>query len=281
VELIKVDSSMEVEEVCKLMKDKNILSVPVYDSVQRRFVGQIDILEIMRFTALEFFGDNIFKDDFFTNFQYKKGTAGLLCNVPRCKYITVLDGQDTLETAMKTLNQQKRSAMVLLKRENTSTYEYKLLSQMDIVRFLFKKIDKTGCNVTIQDLEIAGNSVVSISSKEQAVNGFQKMYKDQIGAVAIVDDRSGKLVANLSASDLRGISYQTIAGVKLPVLDFLEMMTGKKVSKPIFCMPNDLLLDVLSKIILHNIHRVWVTDTERKPIGVVTLTDIINAVLRL
>jgi hypothetical protein len=60
----------------------------------------------MRFTALEFFGDNIFKDDFFTNFEYKKGTAGLLCNVPRCKQMLVLDAQDTVESAMKSFSQQ-------------------------------------------------------------------------------------------------------------------------------------------------------------------------------
>jgi hypothetical protein len=43
-ELIQVDSSMEVEEVGKLMKQKGILSVPVFDSTKRQFIGQVKYL---------------------------------------------------------------------------------------------------------------------------------------------------------------------------------------------------------------------------------------------
>lgn len=69
-------------------------------------------------------------------------------------------------------------------------------------------------------------AVTSIRASESAVNGFQKMYQKNVSAVAVLDDVTGALVANFSASDLRGLTHETIANVKLPVTEFLRTTSG-------------------------------------------------------
>jgi CBS domain-containing protein len=282
-ELVHLSSQTTIEDVGKILKQKNILSVPVFDEEKNLIIGQIDTLEIMRFTALEFVGDNIMKDNFFTNIEYTKGTAGLLCKVPRCNKILIMDGGDTLRQAMIALSTVYHRMLVLTKVENSSAHVYRMLTQMDIVRYLNAQIvDRLGNNsqATIEDIGLLNTRVVSIFTCNKAVDGFQKMYDNNINAVPVLDENTGKIVANLSASDLRGITYENIASVKMPVLDFLDFMLGKR-PRPITCSKSAKVEHVLSKITSENVHRVWITDQTDKVTGVVTLTDIINAVLIL
>lgn len=51
------------------------------------------------------------------------------------------------------------------------------------------------------------------------------MFNDLVNAVAIVDS-SGKLLGNLSASDLRGVTSDTLKFIKKSPIDFLEAMSG-------------------------------------------------------
>ncbi len=50
---------------------------------------------------------------------------------------------------------------------------------------------------------------------------------------------------------------------------------------PIYSLPNDTLENVLRKVIEHKVHRVFIVnnDTERKPIGVITMKDILREVI--
>jgi len=50
-------------------------------------------------------------------------------------------------------------------------------------------------------------------------------------------------------------------------------------SKPITVRPDDTLAHALIKCVDHNIHRVFVINDDREPIGVVSLTDILRELL--
>jgi hypothetical protein len=47
------------------------------------------------------------------------------------------------------------------------------------------------------------------------------LYVHRVSAIAIIDHRK-RLVANLSASDLRGLSKETLEELMLPVFEYLE-----------------------------------------------------------
>jgi CBS domain-containing protein len=137
-----------------------------------------------------------------------------------------------------------------------------------------------------------GDPIVSLPSTDRTVDGFLKMFKTEVNAVAVVDDQ-GKLIANLSASDLGGLSTKTIHTLSLPPLQFLELAhsrnfvelsltssSDKKPAVPVTCSPETHLTEVVEKLIGAKIHRVWVVDSAQRPIGVVTLTDILKSFVK-
>ena len=72
---------------------------------------------------------------------------------------------------------------------------------------------------------LGSNSLISITTKQSTIIAFQKMFYSKVNAVAVVDE-GGHIVANLSASDLRGIHSESLPYLKLPPLEFLQKMHG-------------------------------------------------------
>jgi len=118
--------------------------------------------------------------------------------------------------------------------------------------------------------------VVAISDRHSAVEGFRRIYRQGVSAIAIVD-QDDKLVGTLSASDVRGLTADNINTVLDPVMEFLAKK--HKQPRPLVTVTADgRLKDVMDKITLGKVHRAWVVDSNMYPIGVVTATDIIRIV---
>ncbi|KAJ3407452.1 hypothetical protein HDV05_005413 [Chytridiales sp. JEL 0842] len=127
----------------------------------------------------------------------------------------------------------------------------------------------------------ATQHIIAVPESFSAISAFRVMYTHRVSAVPIVD-ASGRVVANLSASDLRGItaSSESLGALLLPVFEFLETKT-RRTSEQL--KPDQLrsvkgtdTLGSAARISLDSkIHRVWVEDDDEKPIGVLTLTDML------
>jgi len=279
--LIQVSSETTVEDAAKMMKKHNIISAPVFDSSKGQYIGIIDMFEIMRFTAVGFFEESIFKDDLFTKFEFSKETVGdLVQKSQRCQRILSYEGSEPIIAAIRNLGELDHRALVRTVDDKSFQKVYRIITQTDLVRFIQKhegKLQKY-LDKRIDELGLAnplGTPTVCITTKDKAVVGFYKMFYNKVNAVAVVDE-SGKLVANLSCSDLRGLSSDTIQYVRLPPLSFIQSMTGEKPSRPITCRVKDHLNLVIDQMVSANVHRVWITDSAEKPIGVVTLTDVLR-----
>ncbi len=84
------------------------------------------------------------------------------------------------------------------------------------------------------------------------------------------------LITNISASDLRGITSNNIAEISLPVMEFFPRFTGQANRPyPVVCSPQDTLDHVMLLSVKNKVHQVWIVDEARRPIGVVTLSDMI------
>jgi CBS domain-containing protein len=115
--------------------------------------------------------------------------------------------------------------------------------------------------------------------------------------------RQGKLVASLSASDLRGVTSDEVdALLLLPVLEFLQR---RRATTPFTCnpsttlhdvslntyiaalffefsfvnlrslVPDSALVQVMKSLVENKAHRLWIVDNEQKLLGVITLTDLL------
>jgi len=286
-DLITVDLSTSLENVLKVLKEKNILSVPVYDNNTGKLCGIIDCFDLLRFgTAFNAFQEQkTSSDPDFKQFDFGTATArDFLLKSLKSRTIFVFEASETLQSAMKVLGTTHRLLVKVKDGFHSSSPTYQLLSQSDILRFLTRNIDNLGdkINTRIEELGLVnplGDPELTVASvSERTISAFHRMFSKDVRALPIVDE-NGTLVANLSSSDLRGISNSSLSKVKLPVYQFLEAMQGGKPPHPVVCKSTSTLTEVMLQAATAKVHRVWVTNSKEQPIGVVTLTDIINTVV--
>jgi len=100
--------------------------------------------------------------------------------------------------------------------------------------------------------------------------------KDAGVSGAPVVDKRGIMVCNFSASDLVGLTEENFGWINLPVKEYLNRIHQGKPKPPVTCTVDDKLEFLLLKFSVHKVHRVYLVNENLHPIGVVTLTDLMN-----
>jgi CBS domain-containing protein len=280
-QVLWVDSETKVKDVAAFLKEHNILSAPVFDEKKNQFIGMIDTFEIMLFTVLGVFGDKVYQDDEFVSLDFPNKTVGeMVQKHPKLQRLVVMSVKDPLTKAMEILGKWEKRILVDTSKE-ANPPEYRLISQLDIVMYFHEHSEELkSCPIKMKDVapilaaEPCGKYLVCINAKNKALDAFLKMTDERVNAVAVIDD-NGRLVANLSSSELRGLDEETLKHLEEPVIQFLEKTSGHHSLHPITCKPSGFLHNMIPTIVHKRIHRVWVEEDE-KPIGVATLTDIIK-----
>jgi len=163
----------------------------------------------------------------------------------------------------------------------------KLLSQRDILAFAVQQIHTLPSALVDSSLEalnmvtprernvrglMISGQLVQASAEDNLLSCLRRMALEDVIALPIVDE-AGKLVANLSASDLRGVTADSLAAVILqPAIDFVRS-PGRPV---IVAQKSSRFGEVLQLLNNNHIHRVWIVDEQGKPVGVVSLSDILS-----
>jgi len=156
-----------------------------------------------------------------------------------------------------------------------------MLTQTDVISYLCKNFLSLDMNVIhkkIGDLNLVDEKKIqsiSITVNERAIDGFFKMLEHEVSACPVVDEQ-GRLVTNLSASDLRGLASENLGTISLPVMQFFPTFTGKSSRfAPIVCTVEDTLDSVMLGTVKFKVHQVWIVDQQMRPIGMVTMSDMI------
>jgi len=152
-----------------------------------------------------------------------------------------------------------------------------LVSQTDIVRFLHAHKAELPDELLASPLLPHKGTPVTMSSDQRALVGFRKMVVMDRSSVGIVDD-AGVLVGNLSLSDLRGINKSNFASLADPVLDFLASRAEAHTPRPLIkAAPETSLGDVIDLLVAEKVHRVWLVDEAGKPLGQLSMSDVLLA----
>jgi len=150
---------------------------------------------------------------------------------------------------------------------------------MDIIKYLSRSVNLgSKGKLRLEEMGLVnplGNTLVSVPKDTKASRAFSIMFEEKLTGLPILDEK-GILIATITVTDLKGISNENIGNINLPVLEFLQKTNGAKAAVPITCRWTDNLEDILPKMTLAKIHRVWITNAAQQPIGVVSLTDAIH-----
>jgi len=143
---------------------------------------------------------------------------------------------------------------------------------------------------TIKDLNLGKmGSIISICETDKAVDAFRLMCKHNISGLPVVS-ADGKLVGNISESDLRAIqsNAQFLRLLYLPVTEYLDMMRKHRATEPrcpkqralVKCDQIDTYREVVNKVVESKVHRCFIVDSNDKLLGVISLHDILAALVK-
>jgi len=174
---------------------------------------------------------------------------------------------------------------VLVAHNLRSTPYWTFITQMDVLRYLKNQsfqCDSLFHEIFLQPISslslgtISKDKLFTFSFQHSAIRGFRFMLQhNELSALPIVN-KSGKLIDTLSASDFRGVNLENLKDTLLPVCKFLKKARGRMEYDLVTGTTDEPLYSIVDKVMVHGHHRVWIVDG-KKPIGVVSLTDIIKA----
>jgi len=163
-----------------------------------------------------------------------------------------------------------------------------ILSQSDVMAYLWRHhgelLPPSLASSPLPTLGFAtGRRVVCVTPTTPAHAAFTTMFSYNVSGVGVVgpDER---LVANLSASDLRRLQPDNFRLLALPVEAFLNEMQAQG-RYPMTVPPTAPFLEIVRLLGGGHkglrLHRVYICDEHGRPVGVVTATDVLRTLVRL
>jgi CBS domain-containing protein len=161
-----------------------------------------------------------------------------------------------------------------------------IVSQSDVISFLAATphaLESFG-DATLEQLRMghARGGVAQVARALPTVEALLFMRSQGVSSVAVVDDASGgALCGNLSGSDVRGIAGGDMHELALPVETFLRSRKGGP-SELVTATRDSALRTVVHRMAAGRVHRVYVVEPQtRRPVGIVTCTDVLRAIVAL
>lgn len=295
-----------IRECLQTLQSRNILSTPVLDENQRlvAFVDVLDILLYITRLVPSSVNWNLASEQQYEQFKSlgrQFDETPLKEVVEYCKLVLLYD--ENIFKVKKTTKIielldifQYGVHRVPVMSEDGLTVEG-LLSQTDLLTVISQcmhLLDKNERAKSLIELGIEPReTLISMYQGDKVINVIRKMsqtLRKPVSAVPLVD-ADGKLVANFSASNLKGITQHNFEELLLPAIEFLKRQSSDKAfsfhalfesSKslhPVICTVNSSFQDVVYQLTTNRVHRLWMVDREEKPIGFVSMTDVFKALL--
>lgn len=191
-----------------------------------------------------------------------------------------------------------------------------VVSQSDVARFLSAHEGQLGAfgRRTVGEAGWASRGpIISVTPETSSLAALALMQERGVSGVAVVDAGDGRLVGNFSTADMRALAMDNIGALALPVAEMLAMERGFEywgidhkapeaapaASASAFARAasrrratlggdvgqdiahataDDTIASVLATLVARRLHRVYIVDgATKKPVGLVTLTDILRA----
>jgi len=287
VEIVRVNSDTSAVDAIKILTKHNILSAPIYDAQAKKYIGLVDMLDLVTFVV------DIYKDleskgdvtDFFSLLEsgerFVSQEVKTITDLSARNPFVPVQNTDTIKTVLKLVGEQRLHRVPVVDAEGTLV---NFLTQSALVDYLSKNISKLGDCVdkSVGEVLLGCKPVVKVNINRNAIDAFKLMAEHKVSAIAVVDD-DNHLISNLSARDIRTIAtdQKVISGLFTPIRNFLLAVYSERVletSPAISCSTKDTLGVVLRKLAVSKVHRVYVVDNSHSVIGVISLSDILTAV---
>jgi CBS domain-containing protein len=273
--LVTATDDESVEAILARLDQHKILAVPVRRKETGEFRSFLSITDLCTFIAFRSY-DPAHPDStahFVKETNLKEPLTSVIGLTEEDQSLWTFKPDEPLGKAIEFFSKGVHRALVEL-----GAGEYTVLTQTDVVKFLYANSDKLGevMGKTVKDLHLVQGEVKTISHTATALEGFRKMTINSLTSICILGDDEVSMLDTLSQSDLKGIKTSNLRTVLQPVMTFLRGVRRfeSEVHTPTAAVGADTTLYLtIGKLLAAKLHRIWVCDGS-KPIGVISLSDI-------
>jgi 5'-AMP-activated protein kinase regulatory gamma subunit len=281
--VISVTSTDSIVDAFEKMIQHQILSLPVYDQEKHSFTSFIDVLDILSLALKLFSEDELYMGHLSKLFEFRTETCGEVADLSGRDPFLPVESTSSLLTLIQHMIKHKLHRIPCVDANGNMVA---LVTQMDVMKFLSDNIGKLGELATskVEKLQLGFGQVYAVTPDQRAIDAF-KMIKDMRVSGVCVVDHNGIIIGNISASDLKLIGYdgKFISRLLMRVEEFLKLIPRDEsipIQGPICVRGDTTFEEVLAKILITRIHRIYIIDgASLRPSGVISPSEIMKSLL--
>jgi len=301
--LVTLKSTDTVSVALKTLADNGISGAPVIleqkgeqgsgseAAEEEDIIGFVDVLDLLAFMGrvvspdakkLAHWDASIIEQIKKHGDEFKTHQVADLINLSKRNPFIVLDGEHTLRDAVDFfVEQDGRRVGVRIGRKIVG-----IVTKWAIASYLATNIQSTEdipmLNQPVGVTDFKTDQVRVVDYEVPAIVAFMRMYDCYVSSLAVTDEKR-RFVTNISASDLKSLQEKDFDLLLKPVREYFDDIAtfrGRPSDYKVTCNQNTALIDVITQMMLHKVHRVYIVDGYDAVCGVVSLTDVMRAIGR-
>jgi len=285
--VIEIDVKDTAEHSFQVLVDNHILSAPVYDNEKRKYIGFIDMNDFVTFIVQVYKEkkEGIEKEDFRKLLSQKRHffteTVNRISDISKIDpFRSLASGRPLLEAVRLLASGIHRVPIIKDGRV------INVLSQSAVVNWIAKNVDHVKNDPklfkTVGELRLGLTQVVSLPQYAKVIEALTVLHEQKMSAVALHAE-NGTLLGVFSNYDIKAFfknpSFPDL--VQKTALQFLSANRQTEIearSTVIDTSVDTSFINVIKKLAVTQVHRLYITK-DLKPLGVISLTDILHEVI--
>jgi len=276
--LVSISSRATIEETIQLLAVENILSAPVVNEMEGTFLGFVDVLDICGYILYTWKKISpSLERSLFPVVHFTQPVVEII-NFSQWNPAIYIDDISSVKDLISLFCSPKFHKRVhrvaVLSNGNVSS----VVTQSDVIAYAHLSIDSMGefADRSISDLNLIRGGVMVARIDDTVTETLEKLYENRISGLALVDHEY-RFRGVFSASDLRGFRPTSFEFFNGSTLMFLAKGTNANRFVPsVTCLPTASLRQVIRQMVENRVHRMFITDATDRPVGIVSMGDILQ-----
>jgi len=285
--LVLIGNQQPLDKGLQRMNRHKITALPVINELNGKIKGVVDNLDIVCYLSKILESEPIGP----ARWDFNLETCEKLLQFSKNKPM-IISNQSNMWDAIQELSKGTKRVMVidgpceLHQQLGEEEGVLGLFTQSDVIRFLatnpywLKMSPKA--RMSLKNLGLLDSPYEKVQTMDQDSStylAFKKMAETQTSGLAIVDS-DGKMVASLSASNIRGISRRNFQLLNRPVYEFLQRDRRRGWwTMPIYVEESDTLEKIILQFASTKVHQMFLLDQTGRPLSVITLSDVLQQLI--
>jgi CBS domain-containing protein len=270
--VIFLDQTYTINDALKILFANAVSAAPVINNESRLCTGMIDSLDMLGYVLSVPMDAPTWASEVMVRF-----------NTPIYRSID-FSGRDPVINVNDTTRLSDVIALYLRRGvhrvlvQNANSNIVGILSQADVMDLLQRlmesnptsEISKMGAR-NLGDFEFP-TKVICVPHTSNLLAAFQLLISNRISSVAVID-HNASIVGNISATDFQNINSSNFTTLGTILQSYLTV-------DPVFATRATSLLGAIKKMNEAKVHRIYVVDDNKTPVGVLSMTDVMAIVAK-